>query len=256
MWRWPVVAKRRDAVNAVKGKVFAIHAKLITLAAQSGGDVNMNPSLLMEVDKAKKAGVPNDNIDRAIKKGTGEDKDSAQITEIIYEGHASGWAAIIVQVLTDNKNRAAASIRHIFSKSGGNMWTAGAVSWMFKRKGVIIIDSETRDYDSIEELAMETDVEDIYLDWREIKIITELEDFNTVDKFFIKKNIEVHSSELEFVPDNNVEITDFDKALKYKTLVNAFEEDEDVQSVFGNWLISRELEEKVESFIEKNTFKT
>ena len=256
MWRGPVVAKRRDAVNAVKWKVFAIHAKLITLAAQSGGDISMNPTLAMEVEKAKKAWVPNDNIDRAIKKWTGEDKDSAQITEIIYEWHASGWAAVIVQVLTDNKNRAAASIRHIFSKAGGNMWTSWAVSWMFKRKGVIIIDSEKYDYDSIEELAMETDVEDISIDGREIKIISELEDYNTVDKFFRDKNIEVHSSDLEFVPDNNVEITDFDKALKYKTLINAFEDDEDVQSVFWNWLISEELEEKVETFIEKNTFRT
>jgi len=256
MWRGPVVAKRRDAVNSVKWKIFAIHAKLIALAAQSGWDIDMNPTLAMEVDKAKKAWVPNDNIDRAIKKGTGEDKYAAQITEIIYEWHASGWAAIIVQVLTDNKNRAAASIRHIFAKAGWNMWTSGAVSWMFKRKGVIIIDSEIHDYDFIEELAMETDVEDISIDWREIKIITELEDFNTVNKFLNEKNIELHSSELEFVPDNTVEITEFDKALKYKTLMNAFEEDEDVQSVFGNWILSDKLEEEVETFIEKNTFRT
>ncbi len=256
MWRWPVVAKRRDAVNAVKWKIFAIHAKLIALAAQSWGDPDMNPTLAMEVEKAKKAWVPNDNIDRAIKKWTWEDKDAAQIVEIIYEGHAAGWAAVIVQVLTDNKNRAAASIRHIFTKASGNMWTSGSVDWMFKRKGVIIIDSEKHDYDSIEELVMETDADDITHEGREIIILTPLEDFSTVEKFLIGKNIELHSSELEFVPDNVVEITDFDKALKYKTLINAFEEDEDVQNVFWNGRISDELDTKVEEFIEKNTFRT
>lgn len=256
MGRGPVVAKRRDAVNAVKWKVFAIHAKLIALAAQSGGDVDMNPTLAMEVEKAKKAWVPNDNIDRAIRKWTWEDKDAAQIVEIVYEWHAAGWAAIIVQVLTDNKNRAAASIRHIFTKASGNMWTSGSVDWMFKRKGVIIIDSEVHDYDSIEELVMETDAEDISQKGREITILTALEDFTTVEKYFQEKNIELHSSELEFVPDNVVEITDFDKALKYKMLINGFEEDEDVQNVFGNWSMTEELEEEIEAFIEKNTFRT
>ncbi len=256
MWRWPVVAKRRDAVNAVKWKIFAIHAKLISLAAQSWGDPDMNPTLAMEIEKAKKAWVPNDNIDRAIKKWTGEDKDAAQIQEIIYEWYASWWPAIVVQVLTDNKNRAASSIRHIFSKAGWNMWESWAVAWMFKRKWVIVIDSDIHDYDSIEALVMETDAEDITHEWREITILASLEDFVWVEKFLREKNIEIHSSELEFVPDNTVEITDFDKALKYKTLINGFEEDEDVQSVFGNGKMSDELDEEVEAFIEKNTFRT
>ncbi len=256
MWRWPVVAKRRDSVNAAKWKVFMIHAKLITLAAQSGGDPDMNPTLAMEIEKAKKAGVPNDNIERSIKKGTGEDKDAAQIVEIIYEWHAAGGAAVVIQVLTDNKNRAAASIRHIFSKAGWNMGMAGSVEWMFKRKGVIVVDSEKHDYDSIEELVFETDAEDISQDGREIKIITALEDFVSVEKYLKEKNIEMHSAELEYVPDNTVDITDFDKALKYTTLIHAFEDDEDVQSVYANGNISEELDKKVHEFIEKNTFRT
>ncbi len=256
MWRWPVVAKRRDAVNAVKGKVFMLYAKLITLAAQSWGDIDSNPTLAMEVEKAKKSWVPNDNIERSIRKGTGEDKDAAQIVELIYEGHAAGWAAVVVQVLTDNKNRAAASIRHIFSKAWGNMWTAGSVEWMFKKKGVIIIDSQIHDYDSIEELVMETEAEDISLEGREIKIIAALEDFVWVEKFLSEKNITMHSAELEYVPDNTVEITDFDKAIKYTTLIHAFEDDEDVQAVYANWDISEQLDSEVHEFIEKNTFRT
>lgn len=140
MWRWPVVAKRRDAVNAVKWKVFAIHAKLITVAAQKWGDIDANAALYAAVHKAKKDGVPNDNIDRAIKKWTWADKDAAVIEEITYEWYAAGWVAILVNVLTDNKNRTVSSIRHIFDKFSWNMWENWAVSWMFHRKWVIFID--------------------------------------------------------------------------------------------------------------------
>ena len=140
MGRGPVVQQRKNVVNAAKGKVFSIHAKLIAIAAQKWWEVDSNPSLHTAVHKARKAWVPNDTIDRAIKKWTWEDKDAAQILEITYEWYAPGWVAVMVTTLTDNKNRTVSNIRHAFSKFGWNMGENGAVSWMFHRKWVIFID--------------------------------------------------------------------------------------------------------------------
>lgn len=256
MWRWPVVAKRRDAVNAVKWKVFSIHAKLIAVAAQWGGDPDSNPSLFAAVYKAKKDGVPNENIDRAIKKWTGEDKSAAQIVEIVYEWYAPGWVAVMVTVLTDNKNRTVANIRHIFSKYSWNMWESWAVSWMFHRKWVIFIDPAKHSYDSIEELVFETNAEDIISEESYIKIITSIEDHNEVEKYLEDKGIELMESKLDFVADNEVEVTEFDKALKVIKMIESFNEDEDVASISTNELISEELENEVHEFIEKNTFRS
>ncbi len=256
MWRGPVVAKRRDAVNAVKWKVFSIHAKLIAVAAQSGGDPDGNPALAAAVYKAKKEWVPNDNIDRAIKKGTGEDKSAAQIIEIVYEGYAPGWVAVMATVLTDNKNRTVANIRHIFSKYSWNMWETWAVSWMFHRKWVIFIDPKKHSYDSIEETIFETNAEDVISEDSYIKIITSVDDFNEVEKHLEEKGIEIMESKLDFVPDNEVEVTEFDKALKIKKMIEVFNEDEDVASVSTNEIIPEDLDREVDAFIEQNTFKS
>lgn len=256
MGRWPVVAKRRDAVNAVKGKVFSIHAKLIAIAATKGWDPDSNPSLYAAVYKAKKEGVPNENIDRAIKKGSGEDKDAVQISEILYEGYAPGGVALIVNVLTDNKNRTVANIRHAFTKFGWNMGESGAVSWMFHRKGVIFIDPAKHDFDSVEEIAFETDIEDMVMEAGYIKITTELEDFATVEKFLEEKNIELFEAKMDYIPDTEVEVDDFDKALQFTKMMEAFNTDEDVEFVATNEIISDELQTKVDDFIEKNTFRS
>ena len=256
MWRGPVVQARKDAVNKVKGKIFSIHAKLICIAATSWGNPDDNPSLHTAIAKAKKSWVPNDTIDRAIKKWTWEDKDAAQITEIIYEWYASGWVSVMVQTLTDNKNRTVANIRHIFNKFGWNMWENGAVSWMFHRKGVIFIDSSKHTEEEIEELVYETSVEDfIVQDWY-IKVTTSVEDHSEVEKFFEDKNISILEAKLDFVPDNDTEMTEFDKALKFTKMIEAFNDDEDVTLVSTNEIISEELQNKVNEFIEKNTFKT
>lgn len=256
MWRWPVVAKRREAVNAVKWKVFSIHAKLIAIAAQSGGDPDGNPALAMAIGKAKKEGVPNENIERAIKKWTGEDKSGAQIVELVYEWYAPGWVAVMVSVLTDNKNRTVANIKHIFTKYSWNMWESWAVSWMFHRKWVIFIDPKKYNYDNIEELVFETNAEDIISEENYIKIITSIEDFQEVEKFLEKNDIVLMESKLDFVPDTEVEITDFDKALKVKKMIEAFWDDEDVSIVSSNEIISDEMDKKVDEFIEKNTFRS
>jgi len=256
MWRWPVVQKRKEAVNKIKWKIFSIHAKLISIAASSGGNIEDNPSLFSAVHKAKKEWVPNENIERAIKKWTGQDKDSAQIIEIIYEWYSSWGVSIMVQTLTDNKNRTVASIRHIFDKFWWNMGETWAVSWMFHRKGVIFIDTLKHSTDEIEELVYETNAEDFISENWYIKVITNVEDFLEVEKFFEDKNISLLESKLDFIPENDMELTEFDKALKFTKMIEAFNDDEDVSLVSTNELISLELQKKVDEFIEKNTFKT
>lgn len=250
------IKHRKAAQDRIKWKIYAIHAKLITLAAQSEWDPNLNPNLSMLIEKAKKDWVPNENIDRAIKKWTWENKDWLQITEIIYEWYAPGWVAILVNVLTDNKNRTAASIRHIFSKFWWNLWESWSVSWMFKRKWEIIIDGDKYSYDKIEELVFETDAEDIKKNWNIITIITPAESLDEISKFFEKKWIEIEESNTKFIPENKIELIDFDKTLKFKKMIETFEEDEDVESVSSNEIIDIDLDEKVEDFIEKNKFKT
>lgn len=256
MWRGPVVQARKNAVNSVKWKIFSLHAKLIAVAAAKWWNPDDNPTLSSAIHTAKKAWVPNDNIDRAIKKWTWEDKDAAQIYEIVYEWYAPGWVAIIVQTLTDNKNRTVSNIRHIFTKYGWNIWESWAVSWMFHRKWVIFIDPSKHDYESVEELVFETNAEDIISEETYIKIIISVEDFNEVEKYLEEKGIEIMQSKLDYVPDNDVEITEFDKALKFKKMIEAFEEDEDVALVSTNEIISTDLEKEVDAFIEKNTFRT
>ncbi len=256
MWRGPVIQARKDAVNSVKGKIFSLHAKLIAIAAVKWWDPDQNPSLASAITTAKKAGVPNDNIDRAIKKWTWEDKSAAQISEIVYEGYAPGGIAMMVSTLTDNKNRTVGNIRHIFTKYGGNMWENGAVSWMFHRKWVIFIDPQVHAYEDIEEIIFETAAEDIVSEPEYIKIITTVEDFHQVEQVLSEKNIETLESKLDFVPENEIELTDFDNVLKFKKMLYAFEEDEDVNIVSSNEIISAELNGEADEFIEKNTFRT
>ena len=205
------IKHRKAAQDAKKGKIYSLHAKLIALAAQSGWDPDKNPNLAMHIEKAKKDWVPNENIDRAIKKGTGEDKSGVQIQEIMYEWYWPGWVAILVNVLTDNKNRSASSIRHIFSKYGGNMWESGAVSWMFNRKWVIVIDSTKNDYDKVEELVYETSAEDISKDDISIEIITSSEDLEEVKNHLESNGVEIESYENDYLADNEIELGDFER---------------------------------------------
>lgn len=256
MWRWPVVQARKEAVNNAKGKVFSLHAKLITLAAQKWGNPDDNPTLASAIYDAKKAWVPNDNITRSIKKWTGEDASAEQIQEIIYEWYAAGWVALLVNCLTDNKNRTVANIRHIFSKYGGNLGESGSVSWMFEKKWVIFLDAEKYNYDDIELLALETDVEDVWLELWYIKITTSVENFHNTVLFLEKKALELHESKIDYIPTTEIELTENEKVLKLTKMLEAFDEDEDVNYVSSNEIIAPELQAEVDEFIEKHSFRT
>ena len=256
MWRGPVVQARKDAVNKVKWKIFSLHAKLISIAANSGGNPDDNPALASAIYKAKKDWVPANNIEKAIKKWTWEDKNTSVIMEIVYEWYAPGWVSVMISVLSDNKNRTVSNIRHIFSKFGWSMWESWSVSWTFNRKWVIFIDPKKYNTDEIEELVYETKAEDFIVEGSYLKIITSVEDYHEVENFFEAKEIELMETKLDFIPDNDVEITDFDKALKFTKMIEAFNDDEDVSLVSSNESISDELQKEVDDFIEKNTFRT
>jgi len=256
MWRGPVVARKRDAGNAAKQKIYSIHAKLISMAAKSWADPNLNPTLWDAVEKAKKANVPSENIARAIKRGSGQDKDAAEILSITYEGYAPGGVALLVTTLTDNKNRTASEMRHIFSKYGGNLGEPGSVAYQFEKKGIFMIDLGIHDALTLEELMFETEVEDFFQEDGMMKVLTESTDFWVVMKFFQEKNIVLEFAEIDFIPSTTIDITDFDQALKITKLLDALHDDEDVQKVSANMNIAPELQKKVHDFIEENTFKT
>jgi len=256
MWRGPVVEKKKNQSNALRQKAFSIHAKLIAIAAWKWWDPDKNPALSDAIEKARKDNVPNDNISRAIKKWTWEDISSQQIIQIVYEWYGVSWVAIIVTTLTDNKNRTAPNIRHIFSKYGWNMWEPWSVSFIFERKWILAIDLENYSSEKLEELVFETNVEDFWQeDWM-FKIITSIDSFIEVKKFFESKKLNFEFADIDYIPINTAEVTDFDKALKLTKMIEAFNEDEDVEKISINMNISEKLQNEVNEFIEKNTFKT
>lgn len=259
MWRWPVIERKRALTNALKWKVFTIHAKLISLAAQKWGwDPDKNPTLFEAIEKAKKANVPADNIARAIKKWTWEDKDWLQIMELYYEWYAAWWVAIIAKSLTDNKNRTSSNVRHIFTKFWWNLGESGSVSnFAFKFVWSILINIEWKTLDQIEEKIIESWADDYIIeDEQEVKIITQKSELANVKKFLEDNKFEIIESGLEYMPSNSTEITDFDKALKIIKLIEELEEDEDIEKVWHNYIISEELQNKVIDAIEKARFRT
>ncbi len=256
MGRGPVVAGKKAAWDAVKQKVYSIHSKLIAMAAQKWGDPDTNHVLADAIAKARKDSVPTDNITRAIKKWTWADKWAEAIQEITYEGYWAGWVAVIVKCLTDNKNRTASDIRHIFSKFGWNMWESGSVSWMFKRVGVIRIDANEYDAAKIEEMVFETAAQDFKVEGDQYVIVTEVEDLIEVTKYFDDAKVAHISSKFEYNYDTEWEITEMEKLLKVTKMLEAFEDSDDVAEVYSNCVADDALHDEVDAFIAKNTFRS
>jgi len=217
------------------------------LAARDGGkDPEFNPRLRTLITKAKQANMPADNIDRAIKKGTGE-LAGVTIEELLYEGYAPGGVGLIVEVTTDNKNRSASEVRSAFSKGGGNLAGAGALAFNFKRKGQILLSREKIDEDSLTELALENDAEDIVTEKEHYEIICETSQYDRLAEAFEKAGIETDSSELAYLPNNLVPISDEDTARKIFKLIETLEDLEDVKAVHGNYDMDEALLEEVSS---------
>jgi YebC/PmpR family DNA-binding regulatory protein len=228
--------KHKKARNdAVRGKVFTKIGREIVVAVKNGGpDPNLNSSLNDIVNKAKSNNMPNDTIARAIKKASGEASD-VSYDHISYEGYGPNGVAVIVECLTDNKNRTAANVRHGFSKYGGNLGTTGCVSFMFEKKGQIIVEkSESIDEDELMMTALDAGAEDVISEEEGYEIITTPEDFSTVNNAVIAEGITVLSGEVSQIPSTTVSLSDEDGELMEK-MIETLEEDDDVQNVYHNW---------------------
>ena len=230
--KWANIKHKKAAADAKRGKVFTKMSKLITVAAQQGGgDPDMNPSLRMAIQKAKGVGVPNDNIDRAIKKGTGELKGD-RLEEVVYEGYGPDGVAFLITCLTDNTNRSLTNIRTILTKNGGSLGSSGCVAWMFERKGVIEASPKGRDREELELELIEAGAED--LQWEEdvVTVVCSPEAFEQCEKVFHSENVQ--KSDLSLLPQEEKLIEDVQNAEKILKLVELLEDDDDVDEVFTN----------------------
>ena len=245
--KWANIKHRKGKADAARGKVFSKIGKDIMVAASAGGgNVDDNIQLRALVQKAKGVSMPKDNIERAIKKGTGE-LEGGQLTEGSYEGYAAGGVAVVVKVLTDNKNRSIAEVRHAFTKAGANMADQGAVSRMFQRKGQIFINKDLTDEDTLMDLVLEAGAEDLKTDGDQFEVITEPADYHAVSDAITKAGIEMAESELTMIPDLLTEVTELTKAQSIMKFVDALEELDDVQDVYTNFDISDELAAQLEA---------
>lgn len=232
--KWATIKRHKAAVDAKRGKIFSVIAKEITLAARAGGgDADMNPRLRTMILKAKAANMPADNVERAIKKGTGE-IEGVIIEELIYEGYGPGGVGLIVEVTTDNKNRSASEVRSTFSKHGGNLAGAGALAFNFRRKGQFLIARSASDEETLMEVGIEGGAEDVLVEEDHFEIVTEIGDYDSMSKALEDREIPVESSELAFLPNSLVPVEDRETAKKLLRLMEALEDLEDVKAVHSN----------------------
>jgi YebC/PmpR family DNA-binding regulatory protein len=237
--KWSTIKHRKAAQDAKRGKAFTKLIKELTIAARMGGsELDANPRLRTAVANAKSQSMPKDNLDRAIKKGAGE-LDGAVYEEIIYEGYGPHNVAIIVEVMTDNRNRTIASVRHAFSKCNGNLGSANSVQYMFDRMGSIMIEKTVIEEDLLTDLILEAGADDIITENPDaFQIITSPADFDTVRSYLEEKEVTMLSAEVMWNPQNRVEIDDSKKAEQVIKLIDILEDDEDVNSVHSNFDIS------------------
>lgn len=243
--KWSTIKHKKAKVDAQKGVAFAKHSRDITVAAKAGGtDPVSNFRLRTAIDKAKAAGLPNDNIKRAIEKASGSGG-SDNFEEIIYEGYGPGGAAILIQAFTDNRNRTAGDIRSYFNKNNGNLGETGCVGWMFKEEGVIYVNKEGLDQEQAFEAAINAGAEDFIAEDDEYKIITTPDTLQEVAENLEKEGLKLGSAELTRNPENTVFVEDFDTAKLLLRLLDSIENHDDVQNVYSNFDIDDDLLEKL-----------
>jgi YebC/PmpR family DNA-binding regulatory protein len=242
--KWAGIKHKKAIVDARRGKLFTKLARAITVAAkEGGGDVEGNPALALAVQKAKDASMPKDNIERAIAKGTGEGADADALEAVMYEGYGPGGVAILVEALTDNRNRTGSEIRHAFNKHGGNLGEPGSVAYLFDKKGVVVVDGERYSEDDLMP-AVDAGAEDIVLDDDVFEVLTEPTDLAAVRAALIEAGIEVSNAEVMQRPKTLVPL-DEDGATKLMKLIDTLEELDDTDAVHANFDVDAEILERV-----------
>jgi YebC/PmpR family DNA-binding regulatory protein len=244
--KWANIKHKKARMDAQRGKIFTkIAREIIVAARQGGGDPEGNTRLKAVIQKAKENNMPNDNITRAIQRGTGE-IDGVEYEEIVYEGYGPGGIAILMNITTDNRNRTAGEIRHIFSKNGGNLGEAGCVNWMFDRKGLIDIEiTHQVDEEELMMTALEAGADDVEVAGENAQIITTPECLETVKSELANSGYKVIGGEVSMVPNNTVEITDGEVVKKIIKLMDLLEEHDDVQDAFANFDIPDNVLEQI-----------
>ena len=241
--KWATIKHKKAALDAKRGKSFTRIIKEIMIAARSGGDPDMNPRLRTAITAAKAASMPSDNIKKAIMRGTGE-LEGGQIDEVMFEGYGPGGAAVLVMVATDNRNRTVSEIRHVFGKNNGNMAEAGAVSWMFHKKGDIVVPKSAAKEDDLMNIILEAGGEDLKDEGENWEILTEPSAYETVLEAVKKAGITPASSSVAMVPQNYIKL-EGQQATQMIRLLEALEDHDDVQSVHANFDIDEKLLEEV-----------
>lgn len=242
--KWHSIKHKKGAADAKRGKIFTKHAKLITLAARGGGDPEMNPALRLEIERAKAVNMPNVNIERSIKKGTGEDKESVALVEVTYEAYGPVGTALLIQTVTDNKNRTVANVKAVLSKNGGSMGGSNSVAYLFDRKGIVMVSLEGKDADEAELAAIDAGAEDTSVDGDQLEVTCETGMFAKVKDSMTEAGYQVDNAEISFIPKNEVHIDSEDDAKKVLRLMEALEDDDDVTNVSSNFDIPEEILER------------
>lgn len=231
--KWATIKRKKAVLDAKRGKIFTKLIKELTIAArEGGGDPAGNPRLRLAIDNAKSQNMPQDNIDRAIKKATGE-LEGVTYHELTYEGYGPAGVALLVEVATDNKNRTVAEVRHIFSKNGGSLGENGSVAWMFDRKGIITIPKQGKKEDEIMEIVLDAGADDLTTEEEFFEIQTSVESFESVRRALIEKKLTVDNASLQWIAKNTIEVKgeDSEKVMK---LIESLEDNDDVQNVYSN----------------------
>jgi len=244
---WATIKRKKGAADAKKGKIFTRLAREIVIAArEGGGDPSMNVRLELAIDKAKAANMPKDSIDRAIKRGTGDDKEGVNFEEILYEGYAANGVALMIECVTENRNRTIAELRHILSKAGGGMGDPGSVGWQFDRMTYFAINAEKYDFDKIFELALEAGAEDIDQDGDLIEIVGKPNSFQTIADHLSKANVTPEDSGIRYMPKQEISL-DVESTVKVMRTIENLEELDDVQNIYSNLNITEEAIEAMEN---------
>ncbi len=243
--KWSTIKHKKAAQDAKRGKIFTKLIKEITVAARlGGGDPSANPRLRAAIAAAKAANMPKNNIERAIKKGTGE-LEGVNYEEVTYEGYGPGGVAVLVETITDNRQRTVAEVRHIFSKRGGNLGEPGSVAWIFEKKGLIVVDKDKADEETLLDLALEAGADDLQEQETEWEVITDPAAFEKVKAALEQANIPIMSAEVTMVPSNTVKVEDEQKAAQLLKLMESLEDNDDVQHVYANFDIPDQILQKV-----------
>ncbi len=246
--KWSSIKHKKGAADAKRGKLFSKLSRAIIVAAKEGGpDPAANLALQNAIEKARSYSMPKDNIERAIARGSGADSDAQAFETVVYEGYGPSGVAVIVEALTDNRNRTASDVRHAFDKNDGNLGTSGAVAWLFERRGVVLVPAEGVDEDDLTLAAAEGGADDVSRDGSTYTVISAPEALTSVREAIDGAGIPVDSAELTMVPKTTVEVADESAAKKVIRLIDQLEENDDVQDVFANFDIPERVLEAVAS---------